>query len=188
MSTARITEFISVDEYLEGERASARKHEYIAGRVYAIGGARNVHNLIASNTIVAIGLQLKRNPCRPFNSDTKLRIKRGRSVRFYYPDVSVVCEQNPLTDSFQDQPVVIIEVLSDSTRRLDVGEKQDAYFTIPSLRHYVLLEQDVPIAIVHDRSGDDFSSREFTRPDDVITLDALGISLSMRELYEGVAA
>ena len=84
-------------------------------------------------------------------------------VRFYYPDAMVVCQSNPMTDAFQDQPVVIVEVLSEGTRRLDVGEKQDAYLTIPSLTHYILLEQDSPTAVVYQRVGERFERRKSVR-------------------------
>lgn len=63
---------------------------------------------------------------QPYNSDTKIRIRLPNHVRFYYPDASVICRSNPMDDSFQDEPVMIIEVLSERSRRLDEGEKKDA--------------------------------------------------------------
>ena len=107
-------------------------------------------------------------------------------MRFYYPDVSVVCQANPLSDTFQDRPVLIVEVLSESTRRLDDGEKRDAYFTIPSLNHYLLLEQDSAVAVLYQRDGERFARHEFTALSDVISLASLNITLPLRELYEGV--
>ena len=186
MSTGRITETISVEEYLEGELVSSVKHEYIAGAVFAMVGARNAHNMIATNALIAFGSRLKGNPCRPFNSDTKIRIRMSNHLRFYYPDVSIVCDQNPLSDTFQDQPVLIIEVLSESTRRLDDGEKRDAYFRIPSLKYYILLEQDAAVAVVYQRREQQFDRHEFTHIDDSIALDSLNTSLPLRELFEGV--
>src|SRR5688572_16919694 len=132
MSTARITESISVEDYLEGELVSKVKHEYIGGAIFAMVGARNAHNVIASNALIAFGSRLKGKTCRAFNSDTKIRIRMPDHLRFYYPDMSVICQANPLIETFQDLPVVIVEVLSEGTRRLDNGEKRDAYFTIPS--------------------------------------------------------
>src|SRR5713226_8672303 len=127
MSAAKKLNLISVEDYLAGELVSPIKHEYLGGVVYAMAGARNVHNLIASNTLVALGSRLRGRPCRPFNSDTKTRIRLPAQVRFYYPDVSVICRPNPQTESFQDEPVVLFEVLSRRTRRIDEGEKRDAY-------------------------------------------------------------
>src|SRR5713226_6327466 len=125
MSAVKKPDLISVENYLEGELVSSIKHEYVDGRVYAMAGARIVHNDIAVNTITALRVRLRGGRCRPQNSDTKIRIRSQRRQRFYYPDASVVCRSNCHHDSFQDKPVVVAEVLSKSTRRLDEGEKQD---------------------------------------------------------------
>ena len=185
MSTARITESISVQDYLAGESVANVKHEYVAGAVYAMVGATNAHNLVASNTLASLHAQLKGQSCRPFNSDTKIRIPMADHVRFYYPDVSVVCEANPLSDTFQDRPVLVVEVLSDSTRRLDDGEKRDAYLSLPSLMHYILLEQDIPAAVVYQRTDKRFERREYTGLDAHITLANLAASLPLADVYEG---
>src|SRR5262249_57886347 len=133
MSTAKQLNLVSAENYLAGELISPIKHEYVGGAVYATAGARNAHNLIATNALGALHARLRGKPCRPFNSDTKIRVRLPTQVRFYYPDVSVVCRPNPQTDSFQDEPAVLFEVLARGTRRIDEGEKRDAYVTIPSL-------------------------------------------------------
>ena len=69
-------------------------------------------------------------------------------TRYYYPDASVVCQPNPESDSFEDQPRAVFEVLSQGTRRIDEGEKKDAYLTIPSLAVYALVEQSTPAIVV----------------------------------------
>jgi len=188
MSTVRITELISVEDYLEGELVSRAKHEYVAGAVFAMVGARNAHNRIAGNAYGLLYSLLSGKPCQPCNSDTKIRVRRPDHIRFYYPDVSVVCDENPLSDTFQDRPVLIIEVLSETTRRLDDGEKRDAYFTIPTLNYYLLLEQDDAIAVMYERSGERFERHEFTSFDDVIPITSLGISLPLRDLYNRVVS
>lgn len=87
------------------------KHEYLDGRVYAMAGGKNRHNDIAMNSAVSLGSQLRGNPRRPQISDTKVRVLLGGSVNFYDPDLSVSCDRNDDNESFQGQPVVIIEVL-----------------------------------------------------------------------------
>jgi Uma2 family endonuclease len=144
MTAATNLDLISVEEYLAGELISPVKHEYLGGVVYAMAGARNVHNIIAGNTYAAAHARLRGRPCRPFNSDTKIRIHLPSHVlpghvRFYYPDASAVCRPNPPTDSFQDEPAVIFEVLSMRARRIDEGEKKDACLAIPSLSVYVVI-------------------------------------------------
>src|SRR5260370_15113279 len=152
MSTAKKLNLVGIDDYLAGELISSVKHEYLGGVVYAMAGARNAHNLIASNTLVALGSRLRGRPCRPFNSDTKIRVRLPAQTRFYYPDGSVICRPNPQTDSFQDEPSVLFEVLSRRTRRIDEGEKKEAYLTIPSLGAYLIIEQESPAIVVFRRT------------------------------------
>jgi Uma2 family endonuclease len=186
MSTARKLNPVSVEDYLAGELRSPVKHEYLGGVVYAMAGARNAHNLIATNTVGALYARLRGKPCRPFNSDTKVRIRLPTQVRFYYPDVSVVCRPNPQTDSFQDEPVVIVEVLSRRTRRIDEGEKKDAYLTIPSLGVYVLIEQDTAAVVAFRRTEAGFVREVHEGLDAVLPLGEIGIDLPLAEIYETV--
>jgi Uma2 family endonuclease len=186
MSTAKKLNLVSVEEYLAGELKSPRKHEYLGGVVYAMAGARNAHNVIAGNTYAAVHVRLRGRPCRPFNSDTKVRLHILGHVRFYYPDASVSYRPNPATDSFQDEPRVIFEVLSRATRRIDEGEKKDAYNTIPSLGVYVLIEQDTPAAVVFRRSADGFEREVYEGLGAVLPLEELGIDLPLAEIYETI--
>lgn len=186
MSTARQTSFVSVEDYLAGEQQSSVKHEYVAGLVYAMAGARNAHNIIASNALGSLFSQLQGKPCRAFNSDTKIRIRMSDQTRFYYPDVSVICRPNPQSDVFQDFPSVIVEVFSESTRRIDDGEKRDAYLTIPSLTHYILLEQSAVGAVIYERGSAGFERSILTDPEASIPLPELNISLSLAAVYDGV--
>src|SRR5580698_10305724 len=102
MISARKLNLVSVEDYLKGELISPIKHEYLGGVVYAMAGARNMHNVIATNIIGGLHSRLRGQSCRPFNSDTKIRIQLPTHLRFYYPDVSVICRPNPQTDSYQD--------------------------------------------------------------------------------------
>ena len=133
MTAAKRIELVSVADYLAGELVSETKHEYSGGYVYAMAGAKNVHNRIATSWLLAMGRRLQGKPCEPFNSDTKVRIQLPTHTRFYYPDGFVVCEPNAADESFHDKPVVIAEVVSEATRRIDEGEKREAYLTIPTL-------------------------------------------------------
>lgn len=103
---------VSIEEYLAGELSSFVKHEYLGGVIYTMAGGRNAHNLIASNLLVALGARLRGKVCGAYNSDTKIRIRLPSEVRFYYPDASVICRSNPAADSFQDEPVLVAEVIS----------------------------------------------------------------------------
>jgi Uma2 family endonuclease len=186
MSAAKKLNSLSVEDYLAGELVSPIKHEYVGGAVYVLTGARNLHNLIASNSLGVIGSRLRGRPCRGYNSDTKIRVRQPAQVRFYYPDVSVICRPNPPTDSFQDEPAVLVEVLSKKTRRVDEGEKKDAYLTIPSLAVYLLVEQDLPAVVAYRRTAQGFVREDYQGLDAVVPLDEIGTSLPLAELYEAV--
>lgn len=186
MSTAEKLRLLSVDDYLAGELVSPVKHEYVAGVVYAMTGARNVHNTISGNAFAALHARLRGKPCRPFNSDTKLRIRLPTHVRFYYPDASVVCQPAPAAESFQDAPVVVVEVLSARTRRIDEGEKKDAYLSIPSLAVYLLVEQDAAAVVALRRSENGFARELYQGLMAVVPLPEIGTELPLAEVYEAV--
>lgn len=186
MSAALKLNLISVEDYLAGELISPVKHEYLGGVVYAMAGARNAHGVIKGNIFGATWGKLRGRPCRSFDSDTKVRIHLPKQIRFYYPDEQIVCEPNPLDDSFQDKPVVIFEVLSRRTRRTDEGEKKDAYLTIPSLSVYVLVEQDSPAMVVFRRTPSGFDREVYQGMDAVLPLSEIGIELPFAEVYDGI--
>ena len=185
MSALPHTDLISVADYLAGEEQSPIKHEYLGGVVYAMAGARVRHNNVAGSCFASLYIRLRGKPCHPYNSDMKVRVQSSTQTRFYYPDVSVVCQSNPDDAAYQDQPVVIVEVLSRDTRRTDEGEKRDAYLTIPSLRVYLLVEPDRPLVIAYRRGDQGFSREVYQGEETVIPLPEVETELPLRELYEG---
>lgn len=186
MGPLKGSEHVSVADYLARERSSEVKHEYVGGRLYAMAGASNDHNRIATDVLTALSVQLRGHPCEAFNSDTKIRIRLPTHVRFYYPDVSVVCRPNPGHDSFQDEPTVIVEVLSPETRRLDEGEKREHYLTIASLGVYITFEQDEAAAIVYRRTESGFTREDYEGLDAVIPIPEIGASLPFSEVYRRI--
>lgn len=186
MTAAKRLGLMAVDDYLARELVSQLKHEYLGGVVYAIAGATNAHNAIATNITGALHARLRGQKCRPYNSDTKIRIRLPAETRFYYPDVSVVCRPNPPTESFQDAPEVLVEVVSESTRRIDEGEKRDAYLAIGSLSAYLLVEQDSPAVLVYRRQEQGFIREMYEGLDAIIPLNEIGVELPLREIYEAI--
>lgn len=186
MSTAPEPQPVSVEAYLDGELRAKHKREYVNGVVYQMAGANNAHNLIATNSIISLGPQLRGQPCQVFNSDTKVRVKSERGTRFYYPDCLVTCDPNTSHDTFQDQPVVIIEVISESTRRTDEQEKREAYLSLPSLQVLVLVEQSSFSAVVYRRAGGDFKREVYSGLPSIIPLPEIQCQLPLAELYENV--
>ncbi len=187
MSALRQPAPISVDDYLEDELVSEVKHEYLGGEVHAMAGDSNRHNKVAVNTLLAFGAALRGKPCRPFNSDTKVRIQLFNHTRFYYPDAMVVCDENRDNEQWQDRPVIIVEVLSESTRRTDLTEKREAYLTIPSLMVLIFAEPDEPALTVHRRQPDGgFAREDYSGLDAVVPLPEIEASFPLAEVYEGV--
>ncbi|MEM6654524.1 MAG: Uma2 family endonuclease [Planctomycetota bacterium] len=186
MTAAQQIPLVSVDEYLAAEVDGDTRHEYVGGYVHAMAGAKTVHNRVAANFLVSLGVQLRGKPCEPFNSDMKVRVQREGYTSFYYPDGMVVCEPNGPEDTFQDRPVVVAEVLSESTRRTDHLEKRDAYLTIPSLAVYLLIETAKPEVIAYRRGAEGFQSELYRGLDAVVPLAEADVELPLAELYERV--
>jgi Uma2 family endonuclease len=146
----------------------------------------NWHNMIAGNVLGFLHGRLRGGKCRPYNSDTKVRVRLTTHVRFYYPDVSVICKSNRPDESCQDEPVVGVEVLSRNTRRTDEGEKKDAYLPIPSLSVYLLVEQEMAAVVAYRRTEQGFVREVYADLNDVISLDEVGTELPLAEIYDGV--
>lgn len=187
MSAAEKWHFVSVEDYLAEEEDSPVKREYRDGIVYDMAGARNVHNEIATQALGQLYTQLRGKPCKPRNSDTKVRIRLVSGTRFYYPDAFVVCDPNPPNDTFHDSPIVVLEVTSPSTRRIDLAEKKDAYLAIPTLMAYLVAESTEPVVRVFRRSPNgDFQRELAIGLDAVVPLPEIGVSLALADLYEGI--
>lgn len=187
MTAVPETRRVSISEYLDGEERSGVKHEYIGGTVHAMAGATVRHNRIAMNAGALLFNHVRGHPCEAFNSDMKVRIERADHTRFYYPDAMVVCDSNPPDDRFQDRPVIIVEVLSDSTRRTDLGEKLDAYLAIPSLKAVLFIESGSSFVLVYRRRPEGgFAAEEHSGTETVIPLPEIEAELPLAELYDRI--
>ena len=186
MASAERLSPITVDDYLAGELHARSKHEYVAGMVYGMAGGTYAHNLVASNVLGELHAKLKGKPYRALNSDSKVRVQSGTYTRFYYPDASIVCGENVLDDVFQDKPTVIVEVLSESTRRTDEGEKLEAYQKIPTLNVYILFEQDLAAAVVYRRVSREFIREVYFDLKTTINLPEIDAVLQLASVYEEV--
>jgi Uma2 family endonuclease len=176
---------ISEEEYLKGELLSEVKHEYVAGRVYAMSGGSVNHSAVARNFLLAIGSSL-RGGCQSFTSDLSVRIEQVFGVTYFYPDASVVCAPIDGSAQFTTEPAVILEVLSPSTRRVDETSKLQGYLTLTSLQVCLLAESDRPLVTVYRRQSDHFAVEVYEGRDAVIPLDEIETSLFLADLYDGV--
>lgn len=171
---------ITEQEYLEGELYSDVKHELIDGDVYAMAGCSKNHERIAGNVFVKLHAHLQNSPCEPFSTEVKVNVGKN----FFYPDAMVVCNDQTDNDYYSESPTILVEVLSKSTRRIDETIKRIAYQSIPTLQEYILIEQDFVDIEVCRRSAGWLPSHYFLG--DQFTLDSIGLSLSVEEIYQRV--
>ncbi len=188
MALKAADEIISIEEYLEGELVSEIKHEYLGGTVHAMSGGRLRHNKASFNAAHHLENSLNGKPCNVFNSENKIRVVLPTDTRFYYPDAMVACGPTDDEALFFDDPVVIIEVLSPSTFRNDIGEKRDAYLTIPSLKVYLVIDPAKPLVKADrrkDRGG--FANEVYQDLADVIPLPEIESELALADIYAGIS-
>ena len=175
---------ISPVEYLEGEKASKVRHEYVDGDGYAMAGGTKAHNQVAGNFYGALRAHLRGTPCRAFIGDVKVHVAWDWRERFYYPDVVVGCAAGDNDPDVVEQPKLIVEVLSNSTERDDRSDKFYAYRRLASLQEYVLVAQDTRRVEVYRRqTGWDL---ELFETDGDFNLHSVGLDLTLAEVYEGV--
>ena len=174
------SEWISEEAYLQNELVSEIKHEYIDGAVYAMAGASKNHQRITANVLGELWTHLKNKPCEPFSSDIKVKV----GSKFFYPDVMVVCKDDSDSAYYTKNPVIIVEVLSKSTRRMDETAKKFAYQTLSTLQEYVLIEQDFVDVEVCRRSEGWVSQHYFMG--DNVTFESVDLTLSVADIYERV--
>lgn len=184
MSVPRKLQRLSVEEYLESERDSPVRHEYIDGQIFAMAGASDRHNRIAGNLYNRLDDHLGDGPCEPFISDMKVWV--SESV-FYYPDVVVACDGPGADAYYRKQPRLIIEVSSPGTERIDRSEKLLAYRQVKSLKEYVIVSQDrLRIEMFRRGRGGRWTWQVLTEPEDDLRLDSIGLKLTVAEVYRRV--
>ena len=175
------TDIISPEEYLETELNREVKHEYMDGHIYAMAGASKKHNIISGNIFRELSNHLKgkKSSCTTFSSDMKLKLSK-KTNSFFYPDVMVVCDKND-DDYYQNSPIIIVEVLSKSTRKNDSSTKMIRYFNCPTLEEYVLIEQDFCLIQVF-RKKDNWLSTHYLAGDK-ITFQSIDVTLTVEDIY-----
>jgi Uma2 family endonuclease len=184
----RKEEELTLDDYLEIERASEFRNDYVRGQAFPIPGENLTHGRIKGNVFQTISLHLKGKPCEAFTSDMKVKVE-GVSP-FKYPDVVVVCGKPELYDARKDlllNPLVIIEVLSPSTEAVDRGEKFDLYQAIPSLKYYILIAQDrANVTVLTRKSNSHWDLELITDANASLIISDLDCEIPLHEIYDRV--
>lgn len=181
---AKIEKFYSDEEYLAFEREVEEKHELIDGEIVAMAGASREHNLIGVNVSSELHFRLKEKKCEIYANDMRVRMKSGR---YGYPDVVVVCDKPQFADDEFDvllNPLVVVEVLSKSTRFRDKTEKLKTYQKMESIRDILLIEQTEP-RIEHyiKQTPNQWLLRIYENLGETIALKSLKCELPVAEIY-----
>ncbi len=178
---------LTVAEYLAIERKAETKSEFFDGEMFAMAGGTKAHSVIGANLVAELHFKLKGKPCRTFNSD--MRVMTSRRL-YTYPDVSVACGEQQFDDEISDtllNPVLLIEVLSESTEGYDRGKKFDNYRTIASLREYVLVSQTEPMVLTFLRNDDgSWKMQPIHGLDQTVTFESINVSIPMSDIYRDV--
>lgn len=180
--------YLTPEQYLEIERQAEFRSEYLHGEMFAMAGTSFNHNRIVRSTERALGRALDGRRCDVFFLDVKVHVQA--TGLYTYPDIVVTCGPIAALDKHQDtltNPLVIVEVLSPSTRNYDRGEKFQHYRSIPSFREYLVLAQDEIRVEHHVRQPDGaWIFREHTALTDVVHLASIDCNLNISTLYADV--
>ena len=183
----------TAEEYLAFERASDTKHEFIDGRIVslhegfevtAMAGASRRHNLISGNIFGEIRHQLKGKDCEAYINDMRVQVKPNR---YAYPDVVVACDEPKFLDDEFDtllNPMVVVEVLSPSTRFRDKTEKLEDYQKKVSVKECLLIEQN-QIRIEHyiKQTPTQWLLRIYENVNETVNLESIGCEIKVAEVY-----
>jgi Uma2 family endonuclease len=170
---------VSLDEFLAWEREQPERHEFVDGVIRMMTGASGAHVTINVNLTVALRQALRGTGCRPYASDAK--VEANGTIR--YPDIAVICGLIDDRENVFPDPVVIIEIISPSTEREDRGRKRFDYFAAPSIRQYVIVEQDERRVELYTRTETAWID-EIITGDAVLNLSAVGVEISLDAIYE----
>ena len=174
---------MSPEEFLAWEETQELRWEFDGVRPVAMVGGTLAHDVVNMNLVTALVGRLRGKPCRAYGPSVKVSVGQGK---YRYPDVSVTCVPIEPRDKLLTEPVILFEVLSDGTQHTDKTTKLVEYRAIPSVRRYVMLEQDQVLATVIARTDTGWSL-DVLRAGEMLTLPEIGTEVPMDELYEGLA-
>ncbi|MBP2299976.1 Uma2 family endonuclease [Azospirillum picis] len=180
MADAQRKAWISPQDYLAGERVAEVRHEYVDGEIFAMVGAGRRHATIVGNLFVVLRQAARANGGRAYANDVKVRVEAANA--FYYPDLIATCADGDDDPYVVKHPVLIVEVLSDSTEAIDRREKRTNYQRIPSLREIVLVSQADRRVEIYRRDHGGWVTDVVT--EGTVHLASVAMSVPLDALYE----
>ncbi len=174
-------------EYLAIEKNSQNKLEFRNGKIYSMAGASFEHGLIAGNLNMAFKIKLDDNPCESVQDTLKVKNqKRNKGDKFYYiPDIIVECGDVSGSE-YAKKPIIIVEVLSYSTREMDLTQKFYDYQQIKTLQEYVVIEQDDGMCVDVYRRKDNWEAERYIEGSQV-EFQSINLTLPIEKIYKGVS-
>lgn len=188
MAQPAVKKYFSPAEYLELEEAAEYKSEYYDGEIFAMAGTTSDHNLVNGNVYARMNLAFGAKDCVAYINDVKLWVEaRGF---FAYPDIAVVCGKTKHYENRKDaitNPILIVEVLSDSTKDYDRGTKFKFYRSLPTLREYIMIDQYEIHVEQYSRDADgQWVLQEYHDANAVLRCTSVDFQISLREVYAKV--
>jgi Uma2 family endonuclease len=172
---------MTLAEFLVWEEQQELRYEFDGFQPVAMTGGTLRHEAIGGTLRALLHQRLRGNPCRPWGPNSKIEV----AGRIRYPDASVSCTQGRPGDTIVPAPVVVFEVLSPTTSRVDRIEKLREYQATLSIQRYVILEQDSIAAMVFSRHGDEWAVSALTEAD-VLRMPEINVELALAEIYADV--
>jgi Uma2 family endonuclease len=174
-------------DYVALELESPTKHEFLDGEIYAMAGGSEEHSALAAEVVRALGNGIGDRPCRVHTSDLRIYVEAVGLATF--PDGSVICgrlEQHaPSPTATAVNPLVLVEVASDSSEEYDTGVKLESYQTIPTLRDYIVVSHRERRITVYQRTDDGQWRTRVAVAGGRVTVESLGIDLDVDTTYRG---
>jgi Uma2 family endonuclease len=174
----------TTEQFLAWEEKQELRYEFDGFQPIAMAGGTAAHAAIQRNLIVALGIGLRGKPGQPYGSELKIKVA-DRPIR--YPDAFVVCTPVPPRATVASDPVVIFEVLGESSATDDFVTKNAEYRATPSVRRYVVLQQAKAAAVVFSRKGDDWVTDLLTGDDAILRMPENDLDIPLSEIYLDVA-
>jgi Uma2 family endonuclease len=181
---SRSEKFYTVEDYLNVERTGAEKHEYSNGKILAAAGSSRRHNLIGSNTTIAIGSRVRGQKCEVYVNDMRVKLTRHN---YCYPDVIVVNGEPKFEGNELDillNPTMIVEILSKSTLYYDKTEKLDCYLAMDSVKEVLLVkEEEMRVEHYFKQTINQWIYKIYNSSDAIVSLDSINCKINLSEIY-----
>ncbi len=173
---------MTLEQFLAWEERQELRYEFDGFQPVAMAGGTFAQSSIQRNLLFALTGGLRGKPCQPHGSDLKIEV----AGRIRYPDAFVVCTPAAPKDTVVRDPAVVFEILSESTAKTDLIDKNAEYRATPSIRRYVILEQTHAAAIMFARKDEDWISEVVAGVDAILRMPEIGVEIPLAELYDGV--